>query len=80
MAKAEGLTGKARVRVAPVLPYSQDFGKLPPGAVPGGYFAWRRPFGATGRSLAPERARLLWEASLAAVYGADAERSDRGDG
>ena len=52
----------------------------PAAAVPGGYFAWRRPFGATGRSVAPERARLLWEASLAAVYGADAERSVRGEG
>jgi NAD(P)-dependent dehydrogenase (short-subunit alcohol dehydrogenase family) len=39
----------------------------PAAAVPGGYFAWRRPFGATGRSVDPRRARLLWEASLAAV-------------
>ena len=52
----------------------------PAAAVPGGYFAWRRPFGATGRSMDPERARLLWEASLEAVYGADAERSVRGEG
>jgi NAD(P)-dependent dehydrogenase (short-subunit alcohol dehydrogenase family) len=52
----------------------------PAGAVPGGYYAWRRPFGATGRSVDPERARLLWEASLAAVYGAGAERSVRGEG
>ncbi len=52
----------------------------PAGAVPGGYFAWRRPFGATGRSVDPCRARLLWEASLAAVYGAEGERSVRGEG
>jgi outer membrane protein assembly factor BamB len=36
-AKAEGLTAKARVRVAPVLPYAQDFSKVPDGAVPGGW-------------------------------------------
>jgi NAD(P)-dependent dehydrogenase (short-subunit alcohol dehydrogenase family) len=35
--------------------------------VPGGYFAWRRPFGATRRSTDSERARRLWDASLAAV-------------
>jgi outer membrane protein assembly factor BamB len=29
--------GKARVRVAPVLPYEQDFSKVPDGAVPGGW-------------------------------------------
>jgi NAD(P)-dependent dehydrogenase (short-subunit alcohol dehydrogenase family) len=52
----------------------------PGAAVPGGYFAWRRPFGATGRSVDPERARVLWESSLAAVYGADEERSVRGAG
>jgi NAD(P)-dependent dehydrogenase (short-subunit alcohol dehydrogenase family) len=52
-----------------------------PGAVvPGGYFAWRRPFRATGRSVDPERARVLWDSSLAAVYGADEERSVRGAG
>ncbi len=51
----------------------------PAAAVPGGYFAWRRPFGATGRSVDPVRARLLWAASLAAVYGAE-ERSLRGAG
>jgi NAD(P)-dependent dehydrogenase (short-subunit alcohol dehydrogenase family) len=39
-----------------------------PGAlVPGGYFAWRAPFTATGRSTDPDRARRLWESSLAAV-------------
>lgn len=32
-----GLTATARVRVAPVLPYSQDFTALPDGAVPGGW-------------------------------------------
>jgi outer membrane protein assembly factor BamB len=36
-AKAEGLTAQARVRVAPRLPYQQDFNKLPDGAVPGGW-------------------------------------------
>jgi NAD(P)-dependent dehydrogenase (short-subunit alcohol dehydrogenase family) len=51
----------------------------PAAAVPGGYFAWRRPFGATGRSVDPARARLLWDASLAAVYGAEGERSPRGE-
>ena len=34
---------------------------------PGGYFAFRRPFAATGRSTDPERARRLWDASLDAV-------------
>ena len=37
MAKADGLSAKARVRVAPHLPYSQDFAKVPDGAVPGGW-------------------------------------------
>ena len=37
LAKAEGLTGRARVRVVPRLPYSQDFEKVPVGAVPGGW-------------------------------------------
>jgi outer membrane protein assembly factor BamB len=36
-AKLNGMTGKARVRVAPVLPYTQDFSKVPDGAVPGGW-------------------------------------------
>jgi NAD(P)-dependent dehydrogenase (short-subunit alcohol dehydrogenase family) len=39
----------------------------PAALVPGGYFAWRRPFGATPRSTDPDRARRLWDASLAAV-------------
>jgi NAD(P)-dependent dehydrogenase (short-subunit alcohol dehydrogenase family) len=39
----------------------------PEALVPGGYFAFRRPFGATGRSTDPERARRLWQASLDAV-------------
>jgi NAD(P)-dependent dehydrogenase (short-subunit alcohol dehydrogenase family) len=39
----------------------------PQAALPGGYFAFRRPFGATGRSTDPDRARRLWEASLTAV-------------
>jgi outer membrane protein assembly factor BamB len=37
IAKAGKLTGKARVRVAPTLPYTQDFEKIPDGAVPGGW-------------------------------------------
>jgi outer membrane protein assembly factor BamB len=37
LAKAEGLTAQARVRVAPTLPYTQDFAKIPDGAVPGGW-------------------------------------------
>jgi NAD(P)-dependent dehydrogenase (short-subunit alcohol dehydrogenase family) len=35
--------------------------------VPGGYFAYRAPFGATPRSTNPDRARRLWESSLDAV-------------
>jgi outer membrane protein assembly factor BamB len=37
VAKFDGLVGKARVRVAPTLPYANDFEKLPDGAVPGGW-------------------------------------------
>jgi outer membrane protein assembly factor BamB len=37
VAKLGKLTGKARVRVAPTLPYEQDFSKVPEGAVPGGW-------------------------------------------
>lgn len=37
VAKADGLTGRARVRVAPVIPYQQDFEKVPEGKVPGGW-------------------------------------------
>ncbi len=36
-AKLGGLTAKARVRVAPLLPINQDFEKIPEGAVPGGW-------------------------------------------
>ena len=39
----------------------------PAALVPGGYFAWRKPFAATPRSTNPERARRLWRASRAAV-------------
>ncbi|UQU68446.1 SDR family NAD(P)-dependent oxidoreductase [Couchioplanes caeruleus] len=39
----------------------------PAGLVPGGYFAWQRPFGATGRSTNARRAQALWDSSLAAV-------------
>jgi NAD(P)-dependent dehydrogenase (short-subunit alcohol dehydrogenase family) len=39
----------------------------PDALVPGGYFAWRAPFTATGRSTDPDRARRLWQSSLAAV-------------
>jgi NAD(P)-dependent dehydrogenase (short-subunit alcohol dehydrogenase family) len=39
----------------------------PEGLVPGGYFAWRKPFVASGRSTGPARAARLWDASLAAV-------------
>jgi len=35
--------------------------------VPGGYFAFRAPFGASPRSTDPDRARRLWDASLGAV-------------
>jgi outer membrane protein assembly factor BamB len=34
VAKAGGLTAYARVRVAPVLPYANDFAKVPVGAIP----------------------------------------------
>src|SRR6516162_10215116 len=37
MATWQGLTAKARVRVAPVLPYTQDFEKVPDGAAPSGW-------------------------------------------
>jgi outer membrane protein assembly factor BamB len=33
----KGLTARARVRIAPVLPYAQDFEKIPDGAAPGGW-------------------------------------------
>jgi outer membrane protein assembly factor BamB len=36
-AKAEGLIGRARVRVAPILPYKQDFSKVPVGRTPAGW-------------------------------------------
>lgn len=39
----------------------------PGGLVPGGYFAWRRRFSASGRSTDPDRAHRLWDASLEAV-------------
>jgi NAD(P)-dependent dehydrogenase (short-subunit alcohol dehydrogenase family) len=39
----------------------------PAGLVPGGYFAWRRPFAATPRSTDARRARRLWDASAAAT-------------
>jgi NAD(P)-dependent dehydrogenase (short-subunit alcohol dehydrogenase family) len=39
----------------------------PDALLPGGYFARRRPFAATGRSTDPDRARRLWESSLGAV-------------
>jgi outer membrane protein assembly factor BamB len=37
LARAEGLTGKARVRVPPRIPYHEDFERYPVGAVPGGW-------------------------------------------
>jgi outer membrane protein assembly factor BamB len=37
VAKAEGLTGQARIRVAPVQPYQVDFGKVPLERSPGGW-------------------------------------------
>ena len=36
-ATVNGLTGRARVRVAPRLPYKNDFEKVPVGATPGGW-------------------------------------------
>jgi len=37
VAKANGLTAYARVRVAPILPYAIDFAKVPLGRTPGGW-------------------------------------------
>jgi outer membrane protein assembly factor BamB len=37
LAKAEGLTGQARVRVVPRLPYKTDFAKVPVGRTPAGW-------------------------------------------
>jgi outer membrane protein assembly factor BamB len=37
LAKADGLEARARIRVAPVLPYSQDFAKVPENRTPGGW-------------------------------------------
>jgi outer membrane protein assembly factor BamB len=37
VAEVEGLRGRARVRVAPTLPYRQDFEKVPDGRTPGGW-------------------------------------------
>jgi outer membrane protein assembly factor BamB len=37
VAKAEGLEARARIRVAPVLPYSQDFEKVSANRTPGGW-------------------------------------------
>jgi hypothetical protein len=37
VAKANGLTAYARIRVAPILPYSPDFSKIPEGRTPGGW-------------------------------------------
>jgi outer membrane protein assembly factor BamB len=37
VAKANGLTAYARIRVAPILPYAPDFSKVPVGRTPGGW-------------------------------------------
>lgn len=37
VAKAAGLTGSARIRQTPKLPYMQDFEKVPDNAIPGGW-------------------------------------------
>lgn len=37
VAKANGLTAYARIRVAPILPYNPDFSKVPLGRTPGGW-------------------------------------------
>jgi outer membrane protein assembly factor BamB len=37
VAEYDGVTGKARVRVAPHLPYANDFEKIPDGAAPAGW-------------------------------------------
>jgi outer membrane protein assembly factor BamB len=48
VAKAEGLTGRARVRVSPKLPYAADFSKVPVNRTPGGWV------GAQGKFLVTE--------------------------
>jgi outer membrane protein assembly factor BamB len=48
VAKAEGLTARARIRVAPRLPYTQDFTKVPENRTPGGWV------GAQGKFLVKE--------------------------
>ncbi|HZT78935.1 MAG TPA: PQQ-binding-like beta-propeller repeat protein, partial [Gemmataceae bacterium] len=48
VAKAEGLTGRARVRVSPKLPYAPDFSKVPVNRTPGGWV------GAQGKYLVKE--------------------------
>lgn len=60
---APGLFRTAEEGAETLLWLSNDPGAL----VPGGYFAWKRPFVATGRSTDAVRARRLWDASLAAV-------------
>ncbi len=45
VAKAEGLEGRARVRVAPTLPYAQDFEKVPENRTPGGWVNAQGKFG-----------------------------------
>ena len=47
VAKAGGLTGYARVRVAPVLPYVMDFKNVPEGAVPPGWINAQAKFAVT---------------------------------
>ena len=37
VAKAKGLTAYARIRVAPIAPYTADFAKVPVGRTPGGW-------------------------------------------
>ena len=37
VAKADGLSSTARVRVVPIIPYANDFEKVPDGAVPSGW-------------------------------------------
>jgi hypothetical protein len=47
VAKAEGLTGRARVRVAPVLPYVADFSRVPLGRTPAGWVNTQGKFATT---------------------------------
>jgi outer membrane protein assembly factor BamB len=47
VAKAEGVAGRARIRVAPTLPYVADFSKIPVGRTPAGWVNTQGKFAIT---------------------------------